>query len=177
MVNRNRQDACIRRCWIGVIGTLFSVALMPAMAADEPENDADEVTITVLEEGATPADIISIIELPEAAAEEGVEASRKGLDTANRNREEADGRADDRDDGRPEAAALPEAAEEARNRADAAREGAESAADNASEDVLDRVGSRNVDNLPEDVRERLPDNLPDPEDRPQPPPPPGRDGG
>ena len=180
MREESRRYAGMSRRWTAVFLVLGSATAIPALAAEdaaEPESGVDEITITVLEEGATPADIMSIIELPEAAARQGDDANRKGKDAADGNREASSERTGERIGNRPETRELPEAAEAARDRAEAAREQADSAADNASDEILDRVGRGNAEGLPDDVRERLPDNLPGPDDRPDPPSPPGRDGG
>src|SRR5688572_28812375 len=61
-----------------------ALAWGPALyAADAPPAD----TITVVEEDATPEDVVSTITLPEKASAKAVEASKKGLDTANAARE------------------------------------------------------------------------------------------
>lgn len=145
-------------------------ALLPlaAVAADESANDDAEVTITVLDEGAQPEQLLNAIELPEEASETAVENSAEGLGTANSNRE----RAANVDD------LVPEAAQEGRERAEAAREAARDAASDAADNVRDQIGSREIDELPDDVRDNIPDDLPVPEDDDLPiPPPPDGDGG
>lgn len=67
--------------------SLLLVAAMawgPALYAAET---APTDTITVVEEGATPEQVVSTITLPAKASEKAVEASKKGLDTANAARE------------------------------------------------------------------------------------------
>lgn len=154
------------RLWM----TMGLAALLPmaAVAADEPTDDDAEVTITVLEEGAQPDQLLNSIELPEEASETGAENSAEGLDTANSNRE----RSANVDE------LVPEAAQEGRERAESARESASDAANDAADDIRDQIGSREIDELPDDVRDNIPDDLPIPEDDDLPiPPPPEGDGG
>jgi hypothetical protein len=61
-----------------------ALAWGPALYAAEP---APADTITVVEEDATPEDVVSTITLPIEAAAKAVEAAKKGLDTANAARE------------------------------------------------------------------------------------------
>ena len=69
-----------------IIRTLFTLligfAIAPAAFADAGE-EADEATITVIEDGATPDDVVKVIELPDHASATGVAKSASGIDTAN----------------------------------------------------------------------------------------------
>jgi hypothetical protein len=62
---------------------LLSVALAVAIAPVAQAATDDEATITVVEEGETPDDVVKVIALPERAATEGKTKSASGIDTAN----------------------------------------------------------------------------------------------
>lgn len=61
---------------------LLGIAIAPAAFADAGEA-ADDATITVIEDGATPDDVVKVIELPDHASATGVAKSASGIDTAN----------------------------------------------------------------------------------------------
>lgn len=61
--------------------------MSPAVYADDETED----TMTVVEEGQTPEDVVHTLALPEDASDQARESAAFGLDTANRARE--DGRA------------------------------------------------------------------------------------
>lgn len=61
---------------------LLGVAIAPAAFADAGD-DADEATITVIEDGATPDDVVKVIELPDHAAATAAAKAASGADTAN----------------------------------------------------------------------------------------------
>lgn len=67
----------------GLIGALFLGAAITCAAAHAEAEDADEATITVVEEGATPDDVVNVIELPDHAAATATDKAAGGLDTAN----------------------------------------------------------------------------------------------
>lgn len=60
---------------------LLGFAIVPAAFADAGE-DADEATITVIEDGATPDDVVKVIELPDHASATAAAKSASGIDTA-----------------------------------------------------------------------------------------------
>jgi hypothetical protein len=60
---------------------LLGFAIAPAAFADAGE-DADEATITVIEDGATPDDVVKVIELPDHASATAAAKSAAGVDTA-----------------------------------------------------------------------------------------------
>lgn len=64
-----------------VLILLAGLSMNPAAYADEP-NDAADATITVVDEGATPDDVVKVIELPQPAAATGGDKSSKGGATA-----------------------------------------------------------------------------------------------
>jgi hypothetical protein len=61
---------------------LLGFAIAPAAFADAGE-DADEATITVIEDGATPDDVVKVIELPDHASATAATKSASGIDAAN----------------------------------------------------------------------------------------------
>jgi hypothetical protein len=61
---------------------LLGFAIVPAAFADAGE-DADEATITVIEDGATPDDVVKVIELPDHASATAATKSASGIDAAN----------------------------------------------------------------------------------------------
>lgn len=67
---------------------LLGLALAPAAFADAGE-DADEATITVIEDGATPDDVVKVIELPDHASATAAVKSASGMDTANAARDKS----------------------------------------------------------------------------------------
>ena len=66
---------------------LASLALAPAVYAADPPRGPPADTITVVAEDAKPSDVVSTITLPPKASEKAVDASAKGLATANASRE------------------------------------------------------------------------------------------
>lgn len=69
-----------------MIRTLFTLllgfAIAPVAFADARE-DADEATITVIDDGATPDDVVKVIELPDHVSATAAAKSADGVDTAN----------------------------------------------------------------------------------------------
>lgn len=126
------------------------------VAAAQPNDNADnadlDVTMEVMEEGQGPDRAMDTIELPETAADQGVESSAKGLETANEARERG------REFGR-------ERAQEARQYREEARRGvgedAEQARERAEQNIRDNVPRDRMDNMPDDVRENVPDDVRD----------------
>jgi hypothetical protein len=76
-----------------IFKTLFAVllgfAIAPVAFADAGE-DADEATITVIEDGATPDDVVKVIELPDRASATAAAKSASGIDTANAAKDKSD---------------------------------------------------------------------------------------
>src|SRR5580765_687921 len=67
----------------GISRLLLSVALTVAIAPIAQAATNDDATITVVDEGETPDDVVKVIALPERAAVEGKTKSASGTDTAN----------------------------------------------------------------------------------------------
>jgi len=61
---------------------LLGVAIIPAAHADAAA-DMDEATITVVDDGDTPDDVVKVIELPDQASATGAAKSASGIATAN----------------------------------------------------------------------------------------------
>jgi hypothetical protein len=61
---------------------LLGFAIVPVAFAEAGE-DADEATITVIEDGVTPDDVVKVIELPDHASAIGAAKSISGIDAAN----------------------------------------------------------------------------------------------
>ena len=61
----------------------LSVALTVAIAPVAQAATDDDATITVVDEGETPDDVVKVIALPEHAAVEGKTKGASGIDTAN----------------------------------------------------------------------------------------------
>jgi hypothetical protein len=64
------------------------MALAPLAHADESQS-IDDATITVVEEGDTPDDVVNVIDLPASAAPNALQNSAAGQDTANSAKENA----------------------------------------------------------------------------------------
>lgn len=132
-----------------LLAVLIPLVFAAPLAAD------DDVTMMVVEEGETADRVLAPIELPEAAAEEGVTNSAEGLATANEAREKG------REFGEARAAEGRERGEQAR---EAAAENAENARDRIKDDVargaLENIPDNVRDNIPDNVRDRVPDNVP-----------------
>jgi hypothetical protein len=64
------------------VTTLLGVAIVPMAFADSDE-EMDEATITVVDEGSTPEDVVKVIELPDHASATAATKSASGQDTAN----------------------------------------------------------------------------------------------
>ncbi len=104
-----------------LIASMLALGLLGSVHAFAQDDD----TMMVIDEGATPEDIVNVLQLPEMASEIAVDASARGLGTAREARE--DGRAFGR-----------EQAEAARERVQDVRESArESARDRAQERARD----------------------------------------
>lgn len=61
---------------------VFAAVVFSPSALAEEEDDGSEDTMVVIEAGATPEDIVNIIELPFAASANAADHSASGLDTA-----------------------------------------------------------------------------------------------
>jgi len=61
---------------------LLGLAIAPVAHADAAAG-MDEATITVVDDGDTPDDVVKVIELPARASASGVAKSASGIDTAN----------------------------------------------------------------------------------------------
>ncbi len=109
------------------------ISVTPALAQNEATG---QDTMDVVEPGQTPEEVDRRITLPESASEQGVESSRKGLETANEAREKG------REFGQERAE---EARERGKDRGEEARERAKERAEEAREQKRD-----------EDVRDRRP---------------------
>ncbi|MFP3983752.1 MAG: hypothetical protein ACLFV2_08710 [Desulfurivibrionaceae bacterium] len=126
------------------------------VAAAQPNDNADDraldVTMEVMEEGERPDSAMEDIELPEAASQQGVEGSARGLETANEAREQK------REFGRERAQEARQYREEARQEAG---EDAEQARGRTEQNIRDNVSRDRMDNMPDDVRENVPDDVRD----------------
>lgn len=136
------------------VAILFAGLISPLVLV-APVNADDDVTMMVIEEGESADSVLAPIELPEAAAEEGVTNSADGLVTA------AEAREKGREFGEERAAEGRERGEQAR---EAAAENAENARDRIKDDVargvLENVPDNVRENIPDNVRDRVPDNVP-----------------
>lgn len=65
-----------------VFALVLGVGIAPAAFADASD-DTDEATITVVEDGATPDDVVKVIELPDQASATAAAKAASGIDTAN----------------------------------------------------------------------------------------------
>jgi hypothetical protein len=66
-----------------VVVLVLAVSIAPIALADSGD-EIDEATITVVDEGSTPEDVVKVIELPDRASATAATKSASGLDTANK---------------------------------------------------------------------------------------------
>jgi len=64
-----------------IFALLSGLTIIPLAHADVAA-DMDEATITVVDDGDTPADVVRVIELPDQASATGAGKSGSGIDTA-----------------------------------------------------------------------------------------------
>lgn len=126
------------------------------VAAAQPNDNADnadlDVTMEVMGEGQGPDRAMETIELPEAAAEQGVESSAKGLETANEAREQK------RELGRERAQETRQYREEVRREVG---EDAEQARDRVEQNIRDDVPRDRMEDMPDDVRDNVSEDVRD----------------
>jgi flagellar biosynthesis/type III secretory pathway protein FliH len=123
--------------WIWL--TMTAALLAGPTYADDESTDVGEDTMVVIEGDMTPEDIVSVIQLPEAASETARERAAKGLETANAAREDGQAFGREMSEGRGDAGReIGEAAREAAaNIAQDARESASEIAEQARESAAD----------------------------------------
>ena len=71
----------MKTCLTMLLLVFAAVVISPSALAEE-EDDGSEDTMVVIEAGATPEDIVNIIELPFAASANAADHSASGLDVA-----------------------------------------------------------------------------------------------